>query len=244
MHGKGLIDRGFSRFPSRHQTPDFVTFSSILRMTTSYKIENVREQILEDLRGAYPTTFDGYERSEVRGGKVFGDPKPHPNAVLKLFEACNVAFALPFAYYEACTGGTLALTSAELVSRLPPKVLATAVVGQSRLKARELQVVRHLLFDRPAKMFSCSAWLCPGSHEVNHKRSGQTSPYERLFNSISSQSSEVDMAVSILETKTLVDTAFCARCLERFNACLRGAREEIWVSLPRMFGLNPWSGPG
>ena len=108
----------------------------------------------------------------------------------------------------------------------------------------ELQVVRHLLFDRLAKMFSCNAWLCPGSHEVNHKRSGQRSPYERLFNSIiSSQPSEVDMAVSILETKALVDNAFCARCLERFNACLRGAREEIWASLPRMFGLNPWSSP-
>ena len=213
-------------------------------MTTSYKIYNVREQILEDLCGAYPKTFETYEGSETLGERVFGNPKPHPNAVLKLFETCNVAFALPFAYYRACTAGTLALTSVEPPLRLPPKVLAAAVVGQSRLKARELQVVRHLLFDRPAKKFSCSAWLCPGGHETNHKRSGQTCPYERLFNSISSQSSEVDMAVSILETKVLTDNAFCVRCLERFNACLRGAREEIWASLPRMFGLNPWPNSG
>ena len=210
-------------------------------MTTSYKISSVRDQILEDLRGAYPTTFEAYEGSEVLGEIVFGKPKPHPNAVLKLFETCNVAFALPFAYYRVCTGGTLALTSVEFTLRLPPRILAAAVVGQSRLKARELQVVRQLLFDRSAKKYSCSAWLCPGTHETNHKRSGQTSPYERLFNSISSQSSEVDMAVSILETKILTDKAFCARCLERFNACLRGIREEIWDSLPRMFGLNPWS---
>ncbi|KAF9652540.1 hypothetical protein BDM02DRAFT_3109080, partial [Thelephora ganbajun] len=229
-------------FPSRHQTPDFITFSSILRMTTSYKIDNVREQILEDLCDAYPKTFEAYEHSETLGERVFGNPKPHPNAVLKLFETCNLAFALPFAYYRACTAGTLALTSVEPALRLPPRVLAAAVVGQSRLKARELQVVRQLLFDRPAKKFSCSGWLCPGSHETNHRRTGQTSPYERLFNSISSQSSEVDMAVSILETKVLVDNAFCARCLERFNTCLRGAREELWTSLPRVFGLNPWSG--
>jgi len=228
-------------FPTRHQTPDFATFSSILRMTTSYKIENVREQILEDLRCAYPKTFEVYERSTTLGERVFGDPKPHPNAVLKLFETCNVPFALPFAYYRACTAGTLALTSVEPTLRLPPRVLAAAVVGQSRLKARELQVVRQLLFDRPAKKFSCSGWLCPGSYETNHRRTGQTSPYERLFNTISSQSSEVDMAVSILETRTLADNAFCAKCLERFNACLRGAREEIWASLPRMFGLSPWS---
>lgn len=210
-------------------------------MTTSYKIDNVREQILEDLRDAYPKTFEVYEKSETLGERVFGTPKPHPNAVLKLFEACNVVFTLPFAYYRACTAGTLSLTSVEPTLRLPPRVLAAAVVGQSRLKARELQVVRQFLFGRSAKKFSCSGWLCPGSRETNHKRSGQTSPYERLFNSISSQSSEVDMAVSILETKMLADDAFCARCLERFNAYLKGTREEIWASLPRMFGLNPWS---
>jgi len=228
-------------FPARHQTPDFITFSSILRMTTSYKIDNVREQILEDLRCAYPGTFEVYEQSNILGESVFGNPKPHPNAVLKLFETCNVASALPFAYYRACTAGTLALTAVEPALRLPPRVLAAAVVGQSRLKARELQIVRQLLFDRPAKKVSCSTWFCPGSHETNHRRSGQTSPYERLFNTISSQSSEVDMAVSILETKVLADDAFCARCLERFNACLRDTRKEIWASLPRMFGLNPWS---
>jgi hypothetical protein len=229
-----------SRFPSRHQTPNFTVFSSILRMTTSYQINSVREQILEDLLAAYPNTFEAYEQSETLGESVFGNPKPHPNAVLKLFEACNVAFALPFAYYRACTAGTLALTYVEPALRLPPRILAAAVIGQSRLKARELQVVRQLLFDRPTKMFSCSSWLCPGSHETNHKRSGQTSPYERLFNSISSQASEVDMAVSILETRIITDNAFCARCLERFNVCLRGTREEIWGGLPRMFGLNPW----
>jgi len=210
-------------------------------MTTSYKIDNVREQILEDLRDAYPKTFETYEKSVTLGERVFGSPKPHPNAVLQLFETCNVAFALPFAYYRACTAGTLSLTSVEPALRLPPRVLAAAVVGQSRLKARELQVVRQFLFGRPAKKFSCSGWLCPGSHETNHKRSGQTSPYERLFNSISSQSSEVDMAVSILETKTFADDAFCVRCLERFNGYLKGTREEIWDCLPRMFGLNPWS---
>ena len=210
-------------------------------MTTSYKIDNVREQLLEDLRDAYPKTFGAYEKSRTLGEKVFGTQKPHPNAVLKLFGTCNVAFALPFAYYRACTAGTLALTSVEPTLRLPPRVLAAAVVGQSRLKARELQVVRQFLFGRPAKKFSCSGWFCPGLHETNHKRSGLTSPYERLFNSISSQSSEVDMAVSILENKGLADDAFCAKCLERFNAYLKGAREEIWASLPRMFGLSPWS---
>jgi hypothetical protein len=209
-------------------------------MTTSYKIDNVREQFLGDLRDAYPKTFEAYEQSGTLGESVFGTPKPHPNAVLKLFETCNVAFALPFAYYRACTAGTLALTSVEPKLRLPPRVLAAAVVGQSRLKARELQIVRQFLFDRPAKKISCTGWFCPGSHETNHKRLGLTSPYERLFNSISSQSSEVDMAVSILETRVLADEAFCTRCLERFNACLKGTREEIWASLPRMFGLSPW----
>ena len=203
-------------------------------------MDNVREQILEDLCGAYPKTFEAFEVSATLGESIFGNPKPHPNAVLKLFEACNVTFALPFAYYRACTAGATALTSLEPSLRLPPRVLAAAVTGQTRLKARELQVIRQLLFDRPVKV-SCSTWFCPGKQETNHKRSGQTSPYERLFNSISSQSSEVDMATSTLETKALTDDAFCARCLERFNTRLRGAKEDAWANLPRMFGLNPWS---
>ena len=65
--------------------PDFVTFSSLLRITTKYELPTVRSQLLELVRDAYPETFEGLVPSKALGENVFSGPTPHPNEVLNLF---------------------------------------------------------------------------------------------------------------------------------------------------------------
>ena len=74
-------------------------------MTTKYGFSDIRRQLIKDLKGAYPTRWEDFETAKILGEDIFGSPKPHPNAVLDLFEAQNVRFAIPFAAYRASIGG-------------------------------------------------------------------------------------------------------------------------------------------
>jgi len=104
-------------------------FASLLRMATKYGFSDVREALVEDLKGAYPTKLEDFRAARVLGEDVFGSPKPHPNAVLNLFVAQNVRFAIPFASYRASLGGFLALMSDEPGTVLPRHTLACTVHG-------------------------------------------------------------------------------------------------------------------
>ena len=103
-------------------------------MTTKYGFSEVRDQLLEDLRGAYPTKWEDFQNAKVLGEAVFGLPKPHPNAVLNLFEAQNVRFAIPFAAYRASNGGFSSITSGKSGTVLPPRTLATTIHGMHAIR--------------------------------------------------------------------------------------------------------------
>ena len=112
-------------------------------MTTKYGFSEVRDQLLKDLRGAYPTKWEDFQNTKVLGGDVFGLPKPHPNAVLNLFEAQNVRFAIPFAAYRASTGSFSALMSNSPGVTIPPRrILATTIHGMHVLRSMASHVAR------------------------------------------------------------------------------------------------------
>ena len=208
------------RFPHRRKTPDFATFSSLLRMTTKYQFKELRSQILLDLLPAYPTKLSEYEKSSCRGETVFGSPTPHPHSVLNLFLACNVGFALPFAYYRACIAGDPAsfATSAEEAA-LPPDTLEMALRGQARLKREEVGLAKKVAFrdcakggelaGRRAEVFN---WIHPG---------------------MVTQS-------GILERGEFKESKYCAPCSQSCVQELSEAKENTWENLPSYFGLPPW----
>ena len=70
-----------------------------------------------------------FQNADVLGEDVFGSPKPHPNAVLKLFEVGSIRFAIPFAAYRAAIGGFSVLMSDKPGTVLPRRTLATTVYG-------------------------------------------------------------------------------------------------------------------
>jgi len=75
---------------------------------------DLRAQLLETIRDAYPENFEGLDPSKTLGENVFSAPKPHPNAVLNLFVQQKVTSALPMAYYMAARRGSDSLMDARL----------------------------------------------------------------------------------------------------------------------------------
>ena len=88
-------------------------------MVTKYGFSDVREQLVDDLKNAYPTKWEDFQTAKVLGEDVFGSPKPHPNAVLNLFLEQKIKLALPFTTYRASIGGFSALVSDEPSAVLP-----------------------------------------------------------------------------------------------------------------------------
>ena len=137
-----------TRFPERHKVPEFSIFASLLRMSIKYSLSDVRDQLIEDLKGAYPTRWKIFRSAKVLGEDIFGSPKPHPNAVLNLFEAQNVMFAIPFAAYRASIGGFQALMSDTPGTTLSRGRLATTVEGMDSLSAWVSDFARAVAYER------------------------------------------------------------------------------------------------
>ena len=115
-------------------------------MTTKYGFSEIRGQLIKDLEGAYPTRWEDFETAKVLGEDVFGSPKPHPNAVLNLFEAQNVRFAIPFAAYRASIGGLLALMSDGPGTVLPRRILATTIHGMHVIRSLASHAARVIAY--------------------------------------------------------------------------------------------------
>ena len=143
-----------TRFPARREVPKFNVFASLLRMATKYGFSNTRIQLLKHLECAYPTEWEAYQTAEVLGEDVFGSPKPHPNAVLNLFMAQNVRFAMPFAAYCASLGGFSALVSDKPGTALPRLTLASAIYSMETIRTLMTRAAHTFAFEEKL-LFVC-----------------------------------------------------------------------------------------
>ncbi|TBU40630.1 hypothetical protein BD309DRAFT_967019 [Dichomitus squalens] len=91
-----------------HDRRDFVTLSSILRLSSKYLIEETtREKALAHIRTAWPSTLKGWDLREdlarlheAETGQPRGSRYPHPIAVINLAREIDADELLPAAFYE------------------------------------------------------------------------------------------------------------------------------------------------
>jgi len=229
------------RFREWNETPDFTTFSSLLRITAKYQMPTVRSRILKVIHSAYPVTFEGLDPSKALGESVFSRPAPHPNAVLNLFVQQNLTPALPMAYYMAVRRGPDSLLDECLPAsaRLPPKTLRVAMKGLFVLREMELKETRRLIFGSKGSR-SCSRPDCPshdatgpGFSEAHHKIA------DRIVGSV-----ELHSGTKLLQVLSLREVCegdgfvFCDGCVEAWEAGHADVRKKAWAALPDVFGLK------
>ena len=217
-----------NRFPARYKLPGFGVFASLLRMATEYGFTDVREALVEDLKGAYPTKFEDFEAARVLGEDVFGSPKPHPNAVLNLFVAQNVRFAIPFAYYRASIGGFSALMSDQPGTVLPRHTLACAIYGMGMAQRMMPTTVRTISF--VLNLTVCSDRSCILNVDIN--------PYERRTEAVGKLSDIMygGRQGDVLSAPSLGGVT-CARCTAPLKLWHAACRSTCWGILPTAFAV-------
>ena len=204
-------------------------FASLLRMTTKYGFSRVRDQLVKDLKAAYPTKWEDFEATTVLGEDIFGSPKPHPNTVLNLFEAQNVRFAIPFAAYRASLGGFSVLMSDNPCTALPRLTLASAVRGGGEIRRVMIQAAHTIVYEE--KPLS----ICPDSACVLNVG---TRAMERRMEALSQLHDAILSGGrgDVLNPPSLGDLT-CVKCTEEIEGIHAIWRKVCWDLLPAKFSV-------
>ena len=198
-------------------------------MTTKYGFSNVRDQLVKDLEGAYPTRWGGFINARVVGEDIFGSPKPHPNAVLNLFEAQNIKPAIPFATYRASIGGFLALISDQPGTVLSRHTLATAIHGMHLLQSMATHAA-HMI------TYGADLWVCPDNTCV---LGVDTSPIKPRMEAIGRiYKAMVDQRQGGVLSPLSLGHLLCARCAHRVVAIYASYCKAYWERLASVFNVS------
>jgi hypothetical protein len=231
------------RFPEKTKTPDFATFSSLLRITAKYEMPAVRSQLLDAIRDAYPETFEGLSPSKPLGESVFSRPTPHPNVVLDLFVQQKLISALPMAYYMAAKRGVSSLMGRHLPrsSTLSPQILQSAIEGFVALREVELNETHRLVFE-PKGPNPCSTLNCLSGTPTGPRT---LEAYRKVFDHIVGSSQFGTRVLQVPKfyedcggKRQYVCPGTCSSCVERWESGHADLRKKAWAMLPVVFGLK------
>ena len=225
------------RFLEKDKVPDFITFSSLLRITAKYGMPAIRYQILEAIRNAYPETFETAP-FKLLGESVFSGPTPHPNEVLNLFIRHKLTSALPMAYYMAARRGLGSLMDRQNTT-LSPEILQSAIGGLMALREVELNDTHGLIFGPKG---SCPTPQCPSRAPTSPAALGA---YQTVFDHIMGSSR---LGTNVLQVPEFledcgpylecVSPGICIDCVERWESAHAELRRKVWATLPDIFGLK------
>jgi hypothetical protein len=217
------------RFLGRHKVPEFSVFASLLRMTTKYDFSDVRDQLIEDLKSAYPTKWEDFRIAKVLGEDVFGSPKPHPNTVLNLFEGQNVKFALPFATYRASTGGFQTLWSEKPGTALSRRTLASTVQGLHTLSSTASHLARIISYGGHLPV--CPDKTCALNFGTNPGEK-KTEALEKVYLAM------MDKREGGLLSTPSLGHLLCKKCTKYMEATHTEWSSLLWKQLPPVFNIS------
>ena len=199
----------------------------------------VRPQLIEVIRDAYPTTFEGLTPTKTLGESVFSGRTPHPNEVLNLFVQQGLTSALPMAYYMAVRRGVDSLMDRSLpqTAVLSPEILQSAIKGFVALRELELNETYCLVLG------SRTSHPCPSPNCPSRYTAGPTvsDAHKRVIGRIADSSQSGTKVLQVLALSSIdegISDWFCEACVKGWEARHVEVRKRAWNMLSDMFGLS------
>ena len=203
-------------------------------MATKYGFSDVREQLVDGIKGAYPAKWEDFETTQVLGEAVFGSPQPHPNTVLNLFLEQNVKIVSPFAAYRAALGDLPSLFSDEPGAVLPRSTLASIIHGMGEIRRVKTFAAHTIAYVGDVE--ACSKGGCALNVGINN--GGQRVEALNKVYYVMADRNESD-----LFSPPQLGTGFCVDCVKRLETShLSWRKENFWAKLPRLLGWDDFEG--
>jgi hypothetical protein len=198
-------------------------------MAIKYGFYDICEQLIDSIKCAYPTKWEGLGTGVVLGEDIFGSPKPHPNAVLNLFAEQNIKSALPFAAYRAALSGFSSLTSDKPGTVLPRLTLASTVYGMEVIRGGFSQLAHLIVCNMSLEV--CHDIACPANVGINPPER-RMEGLNKIYNAMV-KNCEGDVLFSLS-----LGNNVCFNCAKRTVKAHQVWCKMIWEKLPRIFGIG------
>ena len=211
----------------------FPVAAAVLRLSTKYEAPSHRRRAIDLLSTAYPLTLSAWDnRSKTRLVPAF---EGEIRSILSLAIENDVRVLLPGIFRAASKVSLPAmlneLHSLQLNEGTRQDIVTKFVVGREALKAAEIRHILQFLgpsFQRPNCRDSnrCMNILATLHRASIVKIMDPVESYQRGYD---------DNPASVGSTFNL-----CDQCATLVKESVRRGREQIWETLPEMFGLPGW----
>ncbi|KAJ3877905.1 hypothetical protein F5051DRAFT_242501 [Lentinula edodes] len=235
-------------------TKSFEIVSAMLRLTTKYQVQRLRNDLLRGFSIVWPSSlslWDAREEAMLSPDGVYEPRKytPHPIFIINLARSVNAPELLPSAFYDL---------SRSPISHTAAGYIASGTVERHRLTEEDLF---NLLKGREDASRFLSTFLVnqlegrkPSSNCIymqagNHPRRRFCQlAFENVFYDVLRATNSLvchrscDPLFTIMDTEMIYergDGGFlrpCEYCRSEFHAEVEAARDEFWNSLPEWFG--------
>ncbi|TDL15567.1 hypothetical protein BD410DRAFT_756245 [Rickenella mellea] len=239
----------FLRFcynPRYHQGGMPTTFdiiSGLLRMSTKYQVDELRDEVISHLALAYPSTFTKYAEAVKPNAQLtlFPPFDGQHFAVARLARETEATILLPVALWRSSCQ-----LRQEIMAR--ERSVSTREIDRQRLTPADertclsVQLACHAIYMWLShELLSILGRTCPGSRADNAKCTDIALRAMAKHFSSSFDSQSVDVLQRWDSCDVWTDLV-CDRC--RWNAAFKVLRfkRSIWDGLPGRFGLRPWGG--
>ncbi|TDL29017.1 hypothetical protein BD410DRAFT_735751 [Rickenella mellea] len=250
----------------RTQKEDFHAFTAILRLSTKYFIESLRQLCMSRLQTDWPSTLSGWDMREREATDEKGrynprDHLPHPIVLIKFAKEMGLRHLIPSAMYDLCRYGPSKVVSGELTHveefegqlvfnqvLLSTEDLYRVLIGREAAQRAVAQFILEELTERE---------ISPDCHN-KHREGGrvcQESFYFIMLNTLRSvggiacgrdgdplytltQAAEMLSREDFSDGVRLCSLNICAACRLDFVRCVDRARQEVWERIPGWFGMD------
>jgi len=219
IHDAGYYDRT--------KTKEFSLVASVLRLSSKYNVEYLRERAIAHLTECFPTTLG--EWNLRHNANIMETFPARPFLVLQLARKFDIPAMLPAAMYCcACTpdikslcDGITSIDGSHIELDWEDK-RSCLLARQKLYDAQRIRLFGCLL-DLPT-CARCDSGKLEYLRRLEHKsiQSGFPYPFQQKF----------DLSF---------DQAVCKECYNRSFSSFSAARQELWDDLPSLFDLPSWA---
>lgn len=255
-----------------YKIKDFETTSAILRLSTKYEVDHLRNDIIRIMSPVWPRTLGHWEfrEAEATNQAGFYEPRsiyPHPLLVINLAREAKAPELLPSAYYDLsrCSPSDIVMghpaspTDAERQFLHDDDVMNVFRGKEHAARFLSSFIVSHL--EGRGSSVSCiyRTDRLENSVEMMSQRTCRASFEAITFEMVRDVNGVVlhrttdplfaMMDADLMQTRNgphgRINVAFraCEPCRLEFSAAVDAAREELWLNLPDWFSVELESWP-
>ncbi|KAJ6607578.1 hypothetical protein B0H10DRAFT_1817689, partial [Mycena sp. CBHHK59/15] len=195
------------------------TLSALLRLSTKYEVDYLRNDMLSILTSIYPSSVEAWlERNSPPGYSEIDD---HDFKALNLARELQILQILPGVFFECCRHSVGSIFNAEIDATDKEKCLA----AREDFVHEYCPLVYRFLYCRDDNSVCVDPSSCDAARLAWLTNNKSLAAIDDVF----CGDFEWD------------DIMFCGLCIASAQGGFLAARQALWDNLPRIFGLPAWN---